>query len=391
MACNFTALSVRPIVILGAGLSGLSLADALLDAGVERPLVLIDRRRSWDRDRTWCTWLTGPLRFGELADHRWWAWRTCRGDREVVARTNRHPYLHLDSRRVYDAALTRLDAARQVEIRVGERVTAVDASGAWPAVTTVRETFEADVVIDAMGPRSPLLASRPVGEVELSQRFLGWEVEVDTPVFDPGIATLMDFRPGGDEDDGLQFIYTLPFSSTRALVEHTSIGIGGPPAHRRRVALERELRGRGAGEWRIDHEERGVIPMTTAHFPVSRGARVHAVGAAAGAIRPSSGYAFTRTQRHVEAVAAALVADRPPPRGLGPARLALADRVFLTALVTQRDHGESLLWDLARRVGADPFARFMTDVGDRRDEARVIAALPAARMGWAALTAAARR
>ncbi len=377
---------MRPIVILGAGLAGLSLADALLDAGVRRPVVLVDRRRTWDRDRTWCTWETGPLRFGELATARWWSWRTRRGEDEAIARTGRHPYIHLDSRIVYEAALDRLSRAPEMEIRTGERVLSVDGTAGRPEVRTSRETFEAHAVIDAMGPHSVLLRARPPGEVELSQRFLGWEVEVDAPVFDPATATLMDFLL--PDEDGLNFLYVLPFSATHALIEHTSIGTGGPPDERRRAILADELGYRLAlGDWEVVREERGRIPMTTFHFPVSRGRHVHAVGAAAGAIRPSSGYAFSRTQRHVAGVATALVADRPPPADVAPTRLALLDRVFLTALAGRPDGGEELLWSLARSVGPDPFARFMTDVADRRDEARIVAAMPTRPMARAALAA----
>jgi hypothetical protein len=88
-----------------------------------------------------------------------------------------------------------------------------------------------------MAARSPLVRARPAGEVELVQRFLGWEVEVDSPVFDPSILTLMDFRPG--DEGAVCFMYVLPFSPTRALLEHTTIGIGGPAAAERRVALRR--------------------------------------------------------------------------------------------------------------------------------------------------------
>ncbi len=376
----------RPLVVLGAGLAGLSLADALLEAGIGRPIVLIDRRRAWERDRTWCTWLTGPLPHGELADHRWWSWRTAWRGHETIARTARHPYVHLRSDTVYAALLERLDGAAGVELRAGERVLGVDTGGPRPLVRTSREAFEADLVFDAMGPSSPLLAGRDRGQVELSQRFLGWEVEADRPVFDPGTATLMDLRP--TDGDGVCFWYVLPFSPTRALVEHTTIGARGPAVADRRRAIERELAETfRARDWRVHHEEQGAIPMTTASLHVGRGAGVVAVGAAAGAIRPSSGYAFSRIQRQVAALAAQLAAGRPPTATAGPARLELLDRVFLFALAGRADGGAELFWRIADRVAADPFARFMTDASSPAEEARIAAVLPWSAMARAALDA----
>ena len=51
------------------------------------------------------------------------------------------------------------------------------------------------------------------------QHFLGQEIEVERPVFDDSTAILMDFRV--DQTHGMHFIYLLPFSPTRALVEST--------------------------------------------------------------------------------------------------------------------------------------------------------------------------
>ena len=376
-----------PIAILGAGLSGLSLANALLDAGVSQPIVLVDRRRTWERDRTWCTWLTGPLRFAPLASQSWWAWRTRWREQDVVARPARHPYIHLDARVVYEAALDHLAEAPNVEVLTGCTVLGVDPSGEHPKVRTAGATFEADHVFDAMGARSPLVRSRPAGEVELVQRFLGWEVEVDRPVFDPSIMTLMDFRAG--DEGGVCFMYVLPFSPTRAVVEHTTIGIGGPPTAERRMTLEAELGERWrARQWRVLREERGLIPMTTYPFATHRGPRVHAVGAAAGAIRPSSGYAFTRIQRHVSRIAEAFAAGRPLPRSVGPARFRLLDKIFLTALHSRRHASEEMFVSLARTVPADAMARFMTDVSSTRDEAQILSALPKRHMISAALVTA---
>lgn len=383
----------HPIAILGAGLGGLSLADALLDDPATRSIVLIDRRRKWGRDRTWCTWETEELRFAELASRRWWEWRTRRGGAEAVHRTARFPYLHIDSSALYASVLDRLDRDPRVELRTGERVLTVRKAPGGPEVVTDRETFVAEYAIDALGPRSPLILGDPPPTTVLAQRFLGWEIEADAPAFDPSAVTLMDFRPA--ESGALTFLYVLPFTPTRALVEHTTIGPAaeaGPSSRRRRTLLESELGERLAiRQWRVLHEERGEIPMTAHGSRPARADRVLAVGAAAGAIRPSSGYAFSRTQRHVAQVARAIKAGTGAPRGSGSARRMVMDRIFLAALSQLADHGEELLWQLARGSGADAFARFMTDVSTPVDEAQILRALPPSTMTAATLRLLVRR
>ena len=369
-----TADRGRPHVILGAGLAGLTLAHALVREGVRAPIVVIDRRTAHTRDRTWCWWDVAPTPYTALASRRWSSWRVVRGGRATVQTSADHPYVHLEARRFYEAALGALAAAPNVQLRLGETVRAVQVDGDAPSVVTSRERLEAARVYDALAAGSPLLRGRPAGVVELAQAFLGWEVETDRPAFDPGTATLMDFAAaGGDE---VRFTYVLPFSPTRALVEDTSLGGPSRPHAARREAVAAWLARTPAREWRVLHEEHGRIPMTTHRFALHHGPRVHAVGTAAGSVRPSSGYAYLRTQAHCGAVARAVAGGRPLPAALAPARRTLLDAVFLRALRERPAAFPRYFELLLARTAADAFARFMGDASSPADEARVIAALP---------------
>lgn len=365
-------------LVLGAGCAGLSLACALLDAGVDERIVLVDRRTTFDHDRTWCFWATGgDIPFAALATHRWPAWRLVGRDGRVAEhRSARTPYVHLPADRLYAAALDRLDAAPNVELRLGERVLGVRETEDGVRVTTQNGAIEGAVAYDAMGGAGPLNRGRPDGAIELCQRFLGLEVEVERPVFDPGTATLMDFRGGHAGDDALRFVYVLPFSPTRALVEDTSLGGRTVAAASRRAAIARHLRDVwDAGGVEVLREERGALAMTTHLFPASRGPRLHAVGAAAGALRPSSGYAFVRLQRHVRAVARAVAAGVAPPAVVGHRRHRALDALFLRALSADPAAFDTHLLALARGTDARTFARFMTDASSVWDEAGVVAAM----------------
>jgi len=134
---------------------------------------------------------------------------------------------------------------------------------------------------------------------------------------------------------------------------------------------------------RVLREERGVLPMTTAPLPAVRGPRLLAVGAAAGAVRPSSGYAFVRLQRHVQAVAQALAAGTAPPARIGRRRHELLDALFLRALVRDPAAFDRHFVALLRGVRPGSFARFMTDASSLGDEASVIAALARPGFLWA--------
>jgi lycopene beta-cyclase len=370
-----------PIIILGAGLAGLSLACALLDAGVRAPITLIDRRRGFSRDRTWCTWETADLRFPAAITHRWASWSVAGPTGVRTATSARHPYVHLDAERVYAAALERLARSATVTLRLGESVLGAR-PGSPVTVTTSAAILTAPLVFDALGAHSPLGATPPSDGLDFAQRFVGWEIETDRPVFDPAVATLMDFRP--HPGVGVTFIYLLPFSRTRALIEHTAIE---PPAAApvdRDAALAEEIARRWpAAAFERRHRERGLIPMSPRRFPIRRGVGLYTVGAAAGAIRPSSGYAYSRIQRQVSAVAGAVASGRPLPGDVADPRGLVLDRIFLQALATSP--APERLFAAAAEMAPDAFARFMTDAGGVGDTLAAVRALPMREMGGAAL------
>jgi len=381
-------------LIAGAGLAGLSLACALLDEGVRGPITLIDRRTSFEPDRTWCMWDVGALRWRELARHRWHEWSIVTAGGSATATSFSHPYMQLDAADVYDAALARLAGAPNVELLLGTRVLDLgeDRGRAW--VRTDRGELAGERLYDGMSLSTPAQPGPPRGDqIAIWQSFLGQVVDSPDPVFDAARCTLMDFRVA--QEGEARFIYVLPYDSHRALLEHTSLGRSPVPHQLRRDALAAYLREHvGARSWSVEREERGRIPMTGGHFPVRRGPRTTAIGIAAGAARPSSGYAFVRTVTHADAVAHAVARGRTPPGRLAPRRLQSLDRIFLEALSIDPSSFPEYFRSLARKVPGDAFARFMDDAGSLADEIRVAAALPSSPFAAAAsrvLVAEARR
>lgn len=369
-------------LVLGAGLAGLTLAQALVEHAPGEPVVIADRRTTFPDDRTWCFWDTGlPQRTRPPVAHRWHRWQLVgRGGTVVEQSSARHPYTQVRAGAFAEDALARLAAVPEVELRLGERVTVVAPGDDHVALHTSRGTLRGSHAYDAMGGGGPLAQARPDGAIELQQTFLGLEVETATPAFDPAVATLMDFRcgpaPGADPSGGLHFIYVLPTSPTRALVEHTTLGPRAVPAAVRRAEIGAYLEAIcGAGSFAVVREERGTLPMSSHVFPMGYGPRLHAVGAAAGAVRPSSGYALVRTLRHVDALARAVAADAPLPVAIAHPRHRLLDQLFLRALAVDPPSFDTSLLALARRTDGETFARFMTDTSTLRDEATVMAAL----------------
>lgn len=208
----------------------------------------------------------------------------------------------------------------------------------------------------------------------MHQVFLGLEIETGHDAFDPACAGLMDGL--ADEADGVCFLYTLPLSRRRALVEWTVFARRPLAPDTLRPALEAAMAARGLGSARILRTEGGVLPMGAAAAKPAD-ARIVKAGAGGGAVRAATGYAFQRIQRWAEACAAQITAGGAP---IGhppePVLRAFMDKVFLKALARSPGRSADFFMALARHVPPAALVRFMSDAASPIDLARVITALP---------------
>ena len=223
--------------------------------------------------------------------------------------------------------------------------------------------------------RSLTFDSRPpkASNNAMLQHFVGQEVVINKPVFDTSTAILMDFRV--DQSEGMHFIYLLPYSSTRALVESTLFTTKVLERAFYTDAIENYLLDHhGASIVDIVHEEQGVIPMgaLSPHDP-----KIPGIGANAGAIRPASGYTFVFIHQQIQR---AIEASRQgkPLRFKRPHKSVdvWMDAVLLTVLRNWPQQGPKLFARMAASLTGDEFVQFMSGQANWRLRFKVIMAMP---------------
>ena len=220
-------------------------------------------------------------------------------------------------------------------------------------------------VVDARGPSEVL----PDGAG--FQKFVGLEVETETDWPD-ALPTLMDAEV--PQEDGYRFVYALPFTQRRVLIEETYFSDSPTLDYDAlRARCLDYLAGRGV-RGRVIREESGVLPMPWLRAKPTPVDGVLVGGTAGGQFHPATGYSLPLAVRFALAVAgcapeeAAEAVARQAERMEKRQRFArLLNRLLFRAVVP------ALRWKLFRRLyrrlSADTFARFYAlefTVGDAR-------------------------
>lgn len=334
------------VAIIGAGMSGLSLAVALAERGIE--VVVHEASDEPPSARTFCSFEVEAHPFEAAVSHRWSRIAVAGESGELERTLADHRYAKIDGPAFVAEALRRLEG-EDARLCFGSRV-------------------EDPTTLDA----SHVFDSRPLPtDGALLQQFVGRFVETERPRFEPDRAMLMDFRV--DQSRGVHFLYVLPTSETEALIEDTYFTrrpIDGATFER---TLDRALE--ALGSHRVVSTEEGTIPMST-ELPPPAPPRVTRIGLAGGVAKPSTGYAFLFAQRHARAIASALAKGEAPPSSVRRPRDRFLDEVFLARLRADPSGAHHLFERLFAGMEGDQLARFLSECARPSDLLRVAAALP---------------
>jgi lycopene beta-cyclase len=362
------------LLILGGGCAGLSLAMRLAALGSRCPrTVVLENRRRYVNDRTWCFWGDEAPQLRHLALHQWSAVTVKNAGRSVRIDCSGAPYQMLAAEHFYKEALAAIAPAGQISLLLGVPVVAEVQwrAGRWQ-VETAAGRISAARVVDTRPLQTPAR-----GGALLWQSFYGHEIECEDAIFDPECASLMDFLPV--TRNRIAFVYVLPVSRHRALVEVTVFGIEPLQALELAAELDAEVAQRVNGAaFTVLRSEHGILPMGS-FLPASpsRNKSYVRVGLTAGGARPATGYAFQRIQRWATACASAIAkGGLPIPHLADPLLLQQMDRLFLKVIRQEPAMAPLLFMSLFERVDAQRVIRFLSDRGSLADYAAIVFALP---------------
>ena len=358
------------VLILGGGCAGLSLAAAVAQQAPHLRVHVLESRRQYQRDRTWCFWNTEPHPFFAGVTHHWASWRVRHAGAFVQQRSRHYTYDYLPADCFYQLATDILGKAGHA-LSMGVNVHAVESRHNCLEVETDTGPLRARWVFDSRPRNADKIM--PV----LVQRFLGWHICTSLPCFDPAAVELMDFQPSS-ERGRTAFFYLLPFSTTEALVEATFLDDPTLPQPQAELLLAQYLEQLPTGGYRTLYTEAAALPM--GGYAPGRGESVHRgvmdIGTRGGRIKPSSGYAFLRIQRQSALLAKALAAGSSLPSTFESPVYSVLDSIFLRALKRCPERVPAYFMALFNRLPADTLVRFLSETAGPQEVFRAMRALP---------------
>lgn len=296
--------------IIGGGAAGLSLAYhlALEPRLAEKKVLLIEPEAKSRNDRTWSFWTDQPGPFDGIVAGEWTKLAFRSPGFEQVFDMGRYRYQTIQGLDYYQHIQAALAGRPQFTLLQGT-VERVEQLAAGVRVHSSAGTHTARYGFDS---RPPAIRPEPGKYRYQVQHFVGWEVETDTDAFNPEVVEFMDFR--GEQGQEARFIYVLPFTARRALVEYTLFSGAPLPKAEYEAAIRRYLTAtlKGAA-YRVVAEEVGAIPMTDHPLPALAGPHLLNLGTRGGRAKPSTGYAFKRIQAHSARLVEALASTGRPP------------------------------------------------------------------------------
>ncbi len=367
------------MIIAGGGASGLSLAYHLAHSALrDRSILIVERDAKDIDDRTWSFWTDRPTLFDGAISASWSQIKVA-GERFVkTLELGAYRYQMIRGSDFYRFARNALSAYPDIELRRG-RVERIDDGPHHASVVVDGEQYNATWVFDSIFAW-PALRSAPAGRWRqyhnLKQQFEGWEIEASTSAFDPHVATFQDFRT--PQQDGMRFLYTLPFSPRRALVEYVLYTSAPVNRTTREAALHAYLTSvLGLADYRNLRREQGVTPLTDWPFPRRAGQRIMTIGIKGGRIKPSTGYAFTRMQTDAAAIVQSLV-ERGDPFHVpaSPRRYRFFDSVLLDVIERRQEWAVPMFTELFQSNSAECLFHMLDETASVWDNLRMIPTLP---------------
>ena len=377
--------------IVGAGASGLWLANAMMDHGLlnNKTLRIVENDNNKTNDRTWCFWAKEGIKEPEIVSKEW------RLIKDLYRKRNNqifpYRYYHIKSNHFYDHLKEKLKQNPNIYWHIDTVNTVEHISQNKIKIETENHAWESDYVfLSALPLKNKTQQLEKLNhylgkknnqnkELFLWQSFVGYRIKTEQPAFNPAELIMMDFN--ADQSNATQFFYELPFSEHEALVEFTRFGTDVIDYNYAIKQIEGRLKAKNIN-YQILETEKGAIPMTP-QFDINKPSlnssqKIIYIGTLGGAIKPTTGYGFKRMFHYAEKLAEALKNEEKVnlPTMKRKWRFKVYDIILLQILIESPHLGKTIFQTLFTNQPITRILKFLDEDTSILEEVKIFARLP---------------
>jgi lycopene beta-cyclase len=341
-------------IFAGGGCAAYSLVMRMLQepALKDKRILIIDKDVKNQNDRTWSYWSKTEDIFDNLACKQWQHLRIGYHNKFVVKNIAPYKYFTIRGIDFYNYCQEAFALHNNIKI-VHDQILNIQSTYEAATVKAVQATCEAQYVFNSILSVDTIAEQ---SEQFLWQHFLGYVIETPEPVFDDTVATWMDFNV--PQQNGATFMYVLPFTKHKALVEYTIFSDTVLQSNIYEKHVQDYLSKLHITNYDILEIEFDKIPMTTHRF-VRTKKNIINIGINGGATRASTGFTFLAIQKQTKHLITQLLSNKPLQYkySFQENKHMLFDKTLLHLLLNNKLSGEDIF---ARLFERNPVTRVLS-------------------------------
>ena len=340
-------------IICGGGASGLLLSNAFISDKFfnDKKILIIERESKTTNDKTFGFWNDKESVLDEMVFKEWEFAEFKDSNSYNTFLLNPYKYKMIKSSQFYS--------------HIGNKI--LKASNFKYLNSNINEIDEINNIVktDDGEFNSSIIFSSIYNEVNfkkyplLKQHFIGWTIETKSESFDDNKITFMDFSV--DQKDEIRFMYILPFSKNKALVEYTLFSKELISDNEYEKEIKSYLKENNIQGYTIKEKEKGMIPMTCYPFFENNTDTYFQIGTAGGWSKPSTGYTIKNSIKKIDVVVESLKHNKPLSKIRFKNRFWYYDLLFLDVLIASKGKGSQVFSDLFKNNDPIKIFKFLDE------------------------------
>ena len=340
-------------IICGGGASGLLLSNAFISDKFfnDKKILIIERESKTTNDKTFGFWNDKESVLDEMVFKEWEFAEFKDSNSYNTFLLNPYKYKMIKSSQFYS--------------HIGNKI--LKASNFKYLNSNINEIDEINNIVktDDGEFNSTIIFSSIYNEVNfkkyplLKQHFIGWTIETKSESFDDNKITFMDFSV--DQKDEIRFMYILPFSKNKALVEYTLFSKELIADDEYEKEIKSYLKENNIQGYTVKEKEKGMIPMTCYPFFENNTDTYFQIGTAGGWSKPSTGYTIKNSIKKIDVLIESLKQDKPLSKIRFKNRFWYYDLLFLDVLIASKGKGSQVFSDLFKNNDPIKIFKFLDE------------------------------